>query len=224
MDVSGFTALTDLEGDERAVALISLFRARLREMCSRRGVRIAKWLGDGAMLVSIDATALVAATLEAQYRVATRTGRIDPIDIRSGVSAGPVILLEGDDYIGHAVNRAARLCDMAGPGEVLASGTVVDALPKWGEALDTTDRTLRGIDRPVPVTRLHYRRAASTDGGGRDPVCELPLSDATAEVSDVDGLGRTVLFCSESCHDTWRNRPAPATDDPGSPRQPLIGT
>jgi class 3 adenylate cyclase len=223
MDVSGFTALTDLEGDERAVALISLFRARLREVCSRRGVRIAKWLGDGAMLVSVDAPALVATTLEAQYRVATRTGRVDPIDIRSGVSFGPVILLEGDDYIGHAVNRAARLCDMAGPGEVLASGPILDHLPKWGEVLETTDRMLRGIDRPVPVMSLSYRRAAETEGE-RDPVCELPLTATTAEESDVDGLGRTVLFCSASCHDTWRNRPALTADDPGSPRRPLIGT
>jgi hypothetical protein len=90
--------------------------------------------------------------------------------------------------------------------------------------LETTDRMLRGIDRPVPVMSLSYRRAAEADGAGRDPVCELPLTTDTAEASDVDGLGRAVLFCSASCHDTWRNRPVAAADDPGSPRRPLIGT
>jgi class 3 adenylate cyclase len=221
IDVSGFTALTDLEGDERAVQLISFFRHRLRELCSRRGVRIAKWLGDGAMLVCVDTRALVAATLEAQYRMATRTGRVDPIDIRTGISSGPVILLEGDDYIGHAVNRSARLCDMAGPGEVLCTEGVLESLPKWGTCLDTSDRTLRGIDRPVPVTRLSYRPEHADDV--HDPVCDLPLSAATAEMSDHDAFGRPVLFCSDSCHDTWRNRPAPKADDPGSPRRPLDG-
>lgn len=222
IDVSGFTALTDLEGDERAVQLISFFRHRLRELCSRRGVRIAKWLGDGAMLVCVDAHALVAATLEAQYRMATRTGRLDPIDIRIGVSMGPVILLEGDDYIGHAVNHAARLCDMAAPGEVLCTEPVLASMPKWSTCLDTNDLLLRGIDRPVPVTRVSYRPALADDV--HDPVCELPLSAETAEMTDLDPFGRTVLFCSDSCHDTWRNRPAPKADDPGSPRRPLIGS
>ena len=54
IDVSGFTTLTELEGDERAVDVLTAFRALLRDICSRRGVRIAKWLGDGAMLVCVE--------------------------------------------------------------------------------------------------------------------------------------------------------------------------
>ena len=38
----------------------------VRDICSRRGVRVAKWLGDGAMLVGVETTPLVAATLEMQ--------------------------------------------------------------------------------------------------------------------------------------------------------------
>src|ERR1700691_2341283 len=64
LDLSGFTALTESEGDERAVAVLGGFRAALRDICSRRAVRIAKWLGDGGMLVSVDTMPLVAATLE----------------------------------------------------------------------------------------------------------------------------------------------------------------
>jgi len=54
VDVSGFTALTEHEGDEHAVEVLSAFRALLRDNCSWRGVRIAKWLGDGVMLVCVD--------------------------------------------------------------------------------------------------------------------------------------------------------------------------
>ncbi|HEX3948114.1 MAG TPA: hypothetical protein VHW47_10435, partial [Acidimicrobiales bacterium] len=64
VDLSGFTALTETEGDERAVSVLSSFRTVVRDICSRRGVRIAKWLGDGAMLVTVEATPLLAATLE----------------------------------------------------------------------------------------------------------------------------------------------------------------
>ena len=37
VDVSGFTALTELEGDERAVDVLTAFRALLRDICARRG-------------------------------------------------------------------------------------------------------------------------------------------------------------------------------------------
>ncbi|MGH9152484.1 MAG: hypothetical protein ACRD03_08825 [Acidimicrobiales bacterium] len=30
-----------------------------------------------------------------------------------------MILLEGDDYVGRAVNLASRLCDIAGSGQLL---------------------------------------------------------------------------------------------------------
>src|SRR5215203_7565736 len=52
IDLCGFTALTDEEGVGEAVAALSTFRAVVRERAGWRGVRVAKWLGDGAMLVS----------------------------------------------------------------------------------------------------------------------------------------------------------------------------
>ena len=69
LDLSGFTALTESEGDEHAVAVLAVFRAALRDICSRRAVRIAKWLGDGAMLVSVETMPLVAAALETKAAV-----------------------------------------------------------------------------------------------------------------------------------------------------------
>lgn len=222
IDVAGFTSLTAQEGDERAVRLLTLFRTRLREMCSRRGVRIAKWLGDGAMLVSVEPVQLVATTLEAHFHMANRPAPQDPVDIRTGISVGEVILMEGDDYIGHAVNVAARLCDAAKPGWVLATEAVLPSVPKWGVCVGTEQTDLRGLERPLAISRLSYR--LPDDGGQPDPVCGLPLSPATAELSALDALGRPVLFCSDSCHDTWANRPEPLVDDLGSPRQPLIGT
>ena len=67
VDVSGFTALTEREGDEHAVEVLSAFRALLRDICSRRGVRIAKWLGDGVMLVCVETRPLLAAILELHH-------------------------------------------------------------------------------------------------------------------------------------------------------------
>ena len=48
-----FTAFTERFGDERTVVVLASFRTRVREIAARRGVRVTKWLGDGAMLSSV---------------------------------------------------------------------------------------------------------------------------------------------------------------------------
>ncbi len=88
-------------------------------------MRIAKWLGDGAMLVSVETTPVIAAALELLQRSAA-----NPVAVRCGITTGRVILLEGDDYIGHSVNVAARLCDVAGANEVLAIPDLVPHFPR----------------------------------------------------------------------------------------------
>jgi adenylate cyclase len=219
VDLSGFTALTEVEGDERAVSVLSSFRALVREICSRRGVRIAKWLGDGAMLVSVDGSPLLCATLEMQH--AMEAVQV-PASLRVGVSAGEVILLEGDDYIGHAVNLAARLCDLAPGRVVLATEAMVDHLPKWGAVLSTEETPVRGLERPLQVSHLGLRPLSPPVFA--DPVCGIPLTREAAEASARDGVGRNYWFCSESCRDTWERRPEPVGEGQGSLRIPLIGT
>ena len=51
VDLSGFTNYTAAFGDDAAGRILSTFRAIVREVASERGVRIAKWLGDGCMVV-----------------------------------------------------------------------------------------------------------------------------------------------------------------------------
>ena len=117
VDLCDFTRYTNAHGDEQSVAVLTGFRAAVRETSSDHGVRVAKWLGDGAMFVSTKATRLVSAML-------ALTSRLDELDcalpLRAGLAGGMVILFEGDDYIGDPVNLAARLCDVAAPHEVIA--------------------------------------------------------------------------------------------------------
>lgn len=219
MDLSGFTALTEAGGDEAAVAVVSSFRALVRQVCSRRGVRIAKWLGDGAMLVSVEGSPLLASALELQHA----TEGLDPsTHLRCGLSSGAVILLEGDDYIGHAVNLAARLCDLAPAQVVLAAEAIVGELPKWGAVLSQEMTAVRGLERPLLVARLGLRPVGNR--AVLDPVCGIPLTAAVAEETVTDGLGREVWFCSDSCRDTWERRPRSDPERPGSLRMPLIGS
>ena len=206
VDVSGFTALTEAEGDERAVDVLTAFRTLLRDICARRGVRIAKWLGDGVMLVCVTTRPLLETVLEIHYVVSVVAGPVETVSIRSGITAGEVILMEGDDYIGHSVNVAARLCDQAAAGEALAAPSVMGHLPSWGVALREMPVALRGVEKPVPATSIAM--ALGEIDVVHDPICGLPLTHDTAEEIAHDVRGSVVLFCSAGCVDTWRRRPA----------------
>ncbi len=218
VDVAGFSNLTARHGDERAVDVLVQFRALVRDICSRRGVRIAKWLGDGAMLVGVDTGPLVAAVLELQHAAAV--GSL-PAAVTCGVTCGRVILLEGDDYVGHAVNVAARLCDMATSPQVLATPAVAEALPPWGTVVAHHRLTLRGIDDPLDVVELAL--TAATGPTSPDPVCGIPLTTATA-AAVRDGPRGAILLCSDSCLETWEGRRSPFPEEQGSVRVPLIGS
>jgi len=218
LDLSGFTALTETEGDERAVHVLTVFRAQVRATCSRRGVRIAKWLGDGAMLVGVEPSPLLGAVLEIQHATA---GPGSPVSVRIAAAAGEVILLEGDDYIGRPVNLAARLCDMAPADAVLVTPGLVGALPRWGAELAREAMTVRGLERVQEVVHVGLRPLAH---GVADPVCGIPLSPEVAEELARDPVGSQVWFCSDSCRDTWERRPRPTAEGQGSLRTPLIGT
>ncbi|HEY3943353.1 MAG TPA: adenylate/guanylate cyclase domain-containing protein [Acidimicrobiales bacterium] len=219
-DLSGFTTLTETEGDERAVRVLTSFRTVLREICSRRGVRIAKWLGDGAMLVGVDPTPLLGAALEMHWAIEEARTPSERFAVRTGISSGEVILLEGDDYIGHPVNVAARLCDQAEGEQLLTDASMVPSLPRWGASVDPQDIALRGLERPLSVATLVMRKIAGPTVP--DPVCGIPLTAEVAEAVAVDPLGNEVWFCADSCRDTWERRPAPPSDEFGSLRTPLL--
>ncbi len=193
VDLSGFTSFTDTHGDEQAGLVLTEFRAAVREVSSRRGVRVAKWQGDGAMFVSVDPGPLVEAVLEIEEKVDSGSS---PMRLRGGVTFGHVILFEGDDYIGSAVNLAARLCDVAAPHEILMGFELQNHVPPWAIAEPVVPVDVRGFSQPVPVLRVH-RREDHLDTV-RDPVCRMEVpTDAVAVWRGEVG------FCSTSCSDVW---------------------
>lgn len=157
VDLCGFTQLTDEEGVEQAVVALSTFRAVVRERAGWRGVRVAKWLGDGAMLVSTDARPLVDAVLRMEQALDQRGCRLP---LRAGIAAGRVILFEGDDYIGRAVNLAARLCDEAHPHQILITASLYAAAGDGLPGVALGPRTVRSFSRPVEVVDLSARHGA----------------------------------------------------------------
>jgi class 3 adenylate cyclase len=149
VDLCGFTAHMEARGIHEAHRQLRMFREHAREIATRRGVRVAKWLGDGAMIVgySIGPTIATASELTARYRR-------EPMPLRGGAAHGRTLLFDGDDYVGRPANLAARLCQAARPGEVLTVGFPAASLPRWIRIVGTRDLTLRGLGRFRRAQRL----------------------------------------------------------------------
>jgi class 3 adenylate cyclase len=76
------------------------------------------------------------------------------VRVRMGLAAGVPLENEGDLF-GLAVVRAARICDRANAGQVLASDEVVRELDhgRWQTVL-VGALDLKGLPEPVPVHRV----------------------------------------------------------------------
>ncbi|QXC60907.1 adenylate/guanylate cyclase domain-containing protein [Aquihabitans sp. G128] len=192
IDLCGFTSFTEHHGDERAVLVLAELRTALREVAARRGVRVVKWLGDGAMLSSTMPDAVAALVVEVDHRMSTT---IPSLAVRAGMDNGPVIMFEGDDYIGRPVNVAARLCDLARPHEILATEVVAATVPVWLQATALPDVEVRGIDGSLAVCAL----APHPTGPHQhlDPVCGLTLAADHMVLGD-DGERYCSLACAGS--------------------------
>ncbi|MEO8457757.1 MAG: adenylate/guanylate cyclase domain-containing protein [Chloroflexota bacterium] len=128
-DLSGFTEFCAIKGDEAAVALISAQERLLRDEIGRRG-RIVKNLGDGFMLFFADPCDAVVAGLSLQDKFEEASFEGDfPLWVRIGIHFGAPVR-HGRDLVGHDVNVAARIVDLAAPGEVLVSASATSAMTR----------------------------------------------------------------------------------------------
>jgi adenylate cyclase len=152
LDLCGFTAYIDASGDDAAIAVLADLRATLGAAAECRGVRIAKWLGDGAMIAGVEA----GPTLECAEAVRDTVTASGPLALRGGITRGQAVVFEGDDYVGAAVNMAARLCDEARPGELLVAAPVFERLPERPGA-EVAWMRVAGVSRVVSVHRLACR-------------------------------------------------------------------
>ena len=84
----------------------------------------------------------------------------------SGLATGYALIFEGDDYIGSAVNMAARLCDIAGPFEMLVPAMQLERLPEGVVATDHGALQLRGFPGTIEVLALGDPVAAPRNDTG----------------------------------------------------------
>ncbi len=158
-DLVGFTEFTALSGDDAALELLAT-QSRLVDEVLPADARVVKELGDGLLLYFRDPADAVQAGLELQrtFEAASESTGM-PLWIRIGMHAGAV-RERGRDLVGHDVNVAARIVDVAGAGEVLVSDAVRrDAQPRVPtvEFVELGPVVMKGIPDPIRLWRASCR-------------------------------------------------------------------
>ena len=160
-DVRGYTRFTQARGDEAAGRLATRFADLAREAIEAAGGTLVELRGDEALAVFDSARQALRAASDLQERFVAETVADPslPLAVGIGLDAGEAVPVDGG-YRGGALNLAARLCSLAGPGEVLVSPGVTH-LARKVEGLEYVERgpvRLKGLEKPVEVVAVRSER------------------------------------------------------------------
>jgi class 3 adenylate cyclase len=178
-------------GDRAWRELLERHDALVRDQVAGCGGRVVTKSGEG-FFVSFDGPGPAIACAEAACTAVRRLG----IEIRAGVHTGECELL-GETLVGMAVHIAERVSALAGPGEILVSGTVRELVA--GSDIELSDRgthALRGVPGEWRIFALQGVQAAppaSTASGeaGRATDLSIPLPPRLGVAAHIALFGRT---------------------------------
>lgn len=154
-DIRGYTQFTQERGDEAAARLAGQFAALGRQVVGAHGGDVVELRGDEVLAVFTSPRSALRAAVALRDRSRVHDDPSLPLLVGIGLDAGEAVPVEGG-YRGGALNLAARLCSLAGAGELFASETVV-GLARKVEGLAYRERgrvNLKGYAEPVSVVQV----------------------------------------------------------------------
>lgn len=201
-DLVGSTGIFERLGDETAGRFVTQLTTALAKIFEQHHGRVVKLLGDGLFVVFPQESQAITACIAIQERLLQKpvrpggTGR--PVQMQMGVESGEVVEISGDCY-GDAVNSAARLADLAGADQILATQRVREALSgEQQEKLRSLGPMyLRGKAEVTEVYRVEWQ----------------PERDAEATVMGVSMFGQPseahleLAFGDQTCRLQARGEP-----------------
>ncbi len=172
-DIRGFTTMAEGESPQETVSMLNGFFSAMAHVIFRNEGNLDKFIGDCVMAVwgspsshPDDAARALRAAMEMQREVgALNQSRAElgrrPISIGIGVNTGQAVVgymgsSDRHEYtaIGDSVNTAARLCDLANAGEVLATEfTISRAGPGFAATPLPVDQ-IKGKEKGIRIYRV----------------------------------------------------------------------
>lgn len=152
-DLVGFTEFTALSGDDEALRLLAVQEEIVRRVLPA-DARIVKELGDGLMLFFAEPCTAVTTMVDVLDAFeASAEAEMLPLLVRVGAHWGSP-RCRGEDLVGHDANVAARIVDIASPGELLVSEPLVRAgAHQRVEFSELGPVMMKGLVEPVSLYR-----------------------------------------------------------------------
>ncbi|HLU67618.1 MAG TPA: adenylate/guanylate cyclase domain-containing protein, partial [Kofleriaceae bacterium] len=173
-DLVGSTALSERLDPEDLRTVIAAYQKACAAVIERYDGHLAKYLGDGVLAYfgyprahEEDPERAVRAGLDLVRAVQALTPRPElHLQVRVGIATGLVVVgdLIGEGpakeqaVVGNTPNLAARLQELAEPGDVVISAATRRLIGNLFECEDLEPRPLRGFADPVPVSRVRGLR------------------------------------------------------------------
>jgi adenylate cyclase len=155
-DIVSSTELTQKLGDAGFQELLRAHNQAVRSGLGLMGGTEIKHTGDGIMASFPSASRAITWAIGMQEAVAARNAvePANPIAVKVGLNAGEPLAEDGDIF-GTAVQMARRICDSAGPGQILASDVVRQlAAGKGIEFRDLGKAELKGYAEAVQLYEI----------------------------------------------------------------------
>lgn len=148
-DIVGSTEMLERLGDHAWASLLREHNARIRAAIDRYRGREIGSVGDGFL-------ALFDGAAKAVYAAASMDPSVSDLGlrVRVGIHTSEVEIVGGQAR-GVGVHAAARVASLAGPGEVLVSGTTRDLLDGSGVSFESRgEHELKGLSGARPIFAL----------------------------------------------------------------------
>ncbi len=171
-DIRGFTALTEHMPPHEVIELLNEHMTALTEVSYAHGGIVDKFVGDLIMVLfgaPISTGNNAQRAVECARAMMTRRRELNatskhPLEIGIGLASGSVVAgCMGSEQrlsytvLGHRVNLASRLCNIAQPGEIIADAETAAAIQDSITTQPLPAMQLKGFSGPVEP----YRIAAS---------------------------------------------------------------
>ena len=201
-DVEGSTRRWQQAPDAMAVAVPRHYELLDEAIVAHGGVRpVEQGEGDSVVGAFSQASDAVAAAVAAQRAFALeRWPEGAELRVRIALHTGEAQLRDRGNYVGHTLNRAARIRDSGYGGQMLVSAAtaalVADRLPADATLVDLGQHRLQDLARPEHIWQVVHPDLPSTFPSLRTldvfrhnlPVQLTPLIGRTSEIADVRGL------------------------------------
>src|SRR5713101_3216830 len=151
-DVAGWSRMVEKNDVDTLRAWKALRTDILEPRIREHGGRVLEIAGDAVLIEFPSAVAAVTWALDTQRALSHQdpAGYATQLTLRIGINVEDVIVDE-DKLIGDGVNIAARIHQIASPGEIVVTGAVRDYV--WNKMPvafgDLGERELKNIGRPI---------------------------------------------------------------------------